>query len=672
MSDRDFLDLDEDLLDDGPDAPVGEWDDDLMDDFPADDPAAGDSSAAPTAAAATAAASGAKASKKKPKKAYRGRSRPGGGGAGIGILCFFLVLLAGLTLGSGLLTAVGGAPETLIDFSGFSDFKAIGDFQAHPINAFWLAAAVTLLAAITAGVAVSRRMRGLGDSSSSQNDILEAIRHLDPEKPESWEREELESDPDLAAATSSLLGHFNLQQAKLERYVGLEGELHRLEKALVDESLDDLQGNWESPAAGSLADQAVRLLQASADLGRDADRNQQAFSEQGPDLVAGLRDARSWQASTTDQVKQQGSGIERIFRRLGKFAEVAPAADDDLAPRRERLRQAIQAVRQELESLPARAGGDDQGADGSLGTLIERASRLAFQIAMEVARLGAKGERLLPLTQDLEELTTELRAMVDGNKGKADHDDPRDRILENVRGRLAELDPAVLEPTSDDDQSASIAELAPVAGEVAAGLANLTKNFAVQEQRLSQMLQLASLLTGVQADQGGDPGAAPGSGMLVDRFDPFASGSESDSGLVADPFATKSSSSIFSPDAAASEDFAHSNLPGQEETGVTPEAPAAPTAEPDPGFVPGNELVLDESPAATSAPSIEPVVEPSVEAAGDPVPPAPVDSPLPSDDEKVYDLSEFDALPMQDGQLAAEPAEERIYDLSEFGAVKIE
>ena len=52
----------------------------------------------------------------------------------------------------------------------------------------------------------------------SQDDILEAIRHLDPEKPDTWQREELQSDPDLAAATSSLLGHYNLQQAKLERY----------------------------------------------------------------------------------------------------------------------------------------------------------------------------------------------------------------------------------------------------------------------------------------------------------------------------------------------------------------------------------------------------------------------------------------------------------------------
>ena len=81
-------------------------------------------------------------------------------------------------------------------------------------------------------------------------------------------------------------------------------------------------------AVGSLADQILRLLQSRAELSRDADKNEQALSEQGPDLVAGLRDARSWQAVTLSQVKQQGSGVERIFRRLGKLAEASPAADD--------------------------------------------------------------------------------------------------------------------------------------------------------------------------------------------------------------------------------------------------------------------------------------------------------------------------------------------------------
>ena len=44
----------------------------------------------------------------------------------------------------------------------------------------------------------------------------------------------------------------------------------------------------------------------------------------------------------------------------------------------------------------------------SPGELVDRGSKLAFQIAMEVARLGPRGERLLPMTQALEELWKRL------------------------------------------------------------------------------------------------------------------------------------------------------------------------------------------------------------------------------------------------------------------------
>ncbi len=208
-----------------------------------------------------------------------------------------------------------------------------------------------------------------------------------------------------------------------------------------------------------------------------------------------------------------------------------------------------------------------------------------------------------------------------------------------------------------------------MAGEVAAGLANLSKNFSVQEQRLSQVLQLASALTGVQADDVGDPDAAPGSGMLVDRFDPFAAGAKPDSGLVADPFAATSEHSIFDPDAAQSSDFARTVVPGEDDQPVDPPTPVADVAPtPDPDLVTASDLLMDEAPAAP-APSL---LEPDLEAAGDPAPPVSADSPLPLEGEKVYDLSEFDALPLHDGQPAADSADERIYDLSDFGAVKIE
>jgi len=728
MSDRDFLDLDEELAEDGPDAPVGDWDAELLEDFPADDPAAADSpqadGAAASAPAATAAARKPAGGRTKGTVARRGRRQPRLH-RGTGVLCFLLVVLAGLTLGTGLLTATGGAPEALLDFGGFRDPLAIGDFSSHPVNAFWLAAGVVLIAGALAALSVERRLRDLRGCLLEQEGVLEAIRNLDPEAPESWRREELQSDPDLAAVTSGLLGHYNLQQAKLNRYVGLEGELHRLEKAIAEDSRVDLEGRWENPSVGSLADQAMRLLAAREQAADAGAARTEALSERGPDLVAGLRDARGWNGATLEQLNHQGAAVERLARGLARVAGSLPQ-DDDRGLRRERLRQALAAVREEIAALPARAVARSE-QHGGLGELIERASRLAFQIAMEVARLGAKGERLLPLTQDLEELTTELRGTVDQDRRQATDDDPRDRVLDNVRGRLADLDPELLQDGAGTEASGAVQGLAPAAREVAAGLAQLAKSFPAQAQRLGELLELASELTGIDV---GTAQAPAGDGLLVDRFDPFASSSQGSDSLVADPFASNSGNSIFAAPGDQPSEFAHTVLPGQEESLLQRDAADPAPAEPGPLVAPESSAggVLADSPFAIE-PHSEPLVadpglaesgpapaaapEPGALSldgpdpfaataplsgdtstvaagdgragladAGDPPPlvldgdpatpatePLSAAEPLPSAEERVYDLSEFDAVRVP---AAPEPAREgRIYELSELGAERI-
>jgi len=642
MKDQEFLDLSDDLLDDATDAPVGEWDSDLMDEFPEDDPAAQDFSDHPAPEsskedAKAKSSSGGKAKGDKAPKAKKRRKVRSGRAWGAGFFFFSLVLLAGLTLASGLMTAFGAAPESLLNFSGFNDPMTIGDFQAHPVNAFWLAVLVIVAAALVAALAVDRRLQGLTATVAAQDEVMEALRTLNPEDPESWKREELQNDPDMAAATSALLGHHNLQSAKLERYVGLEGELHRLEKAMSEDSTVDLNGSWENPSVGSLADQARRLLEARHELASNASERDQALEEQGPDLVAGIRDARSWNSGTLDKLNAQGASLENLTRHLAKLAEALPV-DADRARRRDRVRQALEAVRQEIESLPARNDQQSAAEDSSVNALVERASRLAFQIAMEVARLGTKGERLLPLTQDLEELTTELRGSAEQKRTEPGQEDPRDKVLTAVRGRLAELDPESLRPAGEEEAATDLSKLAPVASQAAAGLAQIFKSFNNQTERLSSLLGLATELTGVQADvvDSATMDPATGNSLLVERFDPFGAEKTPEGGLVADPFAS-AGESIFSAD-QDNRDFGSSVLPGQEESVLS-------SSEPEP--------------------EVPEVAEPLAAA-----PPIPEVEPLPLEDEKVYDLSEFDAEP-----LSAEPgvneAEDRIFDLKEFDAVRI-
>lgn len=640
MSDRLDLDLDAALPEDGPDCPVGEWDENLLDGFPEDDPAASDRPIAarnrPAASPAVAPTSPGKPSRSEPKSAPAPVRRRGrGSGFGLGLYAGFLLLLAAFVLGAGIITATGSAPETLLDFSGLRDWTTLGDFARFPANAFWLSLLVITLVAVLVAVGIGRRLRELRQTVLAQEELLAAVGALDPDVPDSWRQEVLVTDPELAAVTGNLLGHYHLQQAKLARYVGLEGELHRLEKAMADGNLVDLQDNWDNPCAGSLADQALRLISDLNDQANATAKQQEMVASQGPDLVAGLRDARSWQSSVLVQINHQGAVVERISRRLAKLAADLPAAEG--SHRRERLMQAVTAIREELAALPPRAAGRNGAEPGSLAALIERASRLAFQIAMEVARLGAKGERLLPLTQELEELTTELRAMGDRSRTPSGEEDPRERAIEKIRGRLGELDPQAVQIARDPDLKSALDELVPAAGESSAGLVKLSQYFGVQTARLKQLNALASELFGIEVDEQGDPEAAPGSGLIVERCDPFISSSQPPGGLVADPFAS-SGGSIFASPEVESREFAHCVLPGEEST-LFASLTDAPAAAP----------VLDSAPDLSADASSRP---------------------LSATAEKVYDLAEFDAqlLPADPEQAARE---EEVYDLSEFAAVRI-
>lgn len=674
MSDRLNLDidLDMDLDDTGPeeqqDAALAAWDEDLLEDFPADDPAAFDGlmkatdrsaglyretradrkgkTARPTKKAGKAKKAGksgktaqeqplALDSEKVAPQVYRLR-RKTGVGPGIGLFVGLLVILGGLMLGAGVLIATGSTPLAMLDFSGLQSVSALGDLDRHPVNAFWVSLLVVLLAASLATVGVGRRLKVLQERLARQTDLLAAVTALDPEVAESWRQEILLADADISAVTGNLLGHYHLQQAKLSRYVGLEGELHRLEKAMAEESLNDLQGNWENPGAGSLADQAARLVTDRNGKVKNAADRMQLLSSGGTDLASGLRDARVWQASSLDQVNQQGVIAERISRQLAKLAANS-GRNDDIGHRQERIIQAVSVVKDDLAALPEGSGGGCHPAEaGSMAAVTDRASRIAFQIAMEVARLGPKGERLLPLTQDLENLTTELRAQIDNYRNQEGDIEARDQFIDKLRGCFAELDTKGAHPSLFADLGEFLSELAPQACEGAAGLAKLSQHFGVQAARLKQLNELVCEMTGIEIEELDDRSLASESGLHVDRHDPFAAQSELPGGLVADPF-TSSRGSIFDATDTGDRDFAHQILPGKEDCLLGPS-----TAEPS---------VLDLSTLEDQA---ERLVEPG----------------LSLQEEKVYDLAEFGAQLLPSDPASDETAE-GVYDLSEFGAVRI-
>jgi hypothetical protein len=289
---------------------------------------------------------------------------------------------------------------------------------------------------------------------------------------------------------------------------------------------------------------------------------------------------------------------------------------------------------------------------------------------MEVARLVNKNERLLPMTRDLEELTTELRGVV-VSTGETEAPDRTFRVLENIRGRVAELAAAIAERSDDPSRNVQVVsdELTPAARQVAAALQQVSRGIGGQVQRLDQLLQLAATLTGIDVPSTAtaDPVVEPGNSLFVDRFDPFHAGRPGDApGIDADPFAN--SRSVFNPDEQDS-DFCQSTLPGINDNAAGSFAmPVSSVA--DLQLVTRSFENAAPSPAAHEVPDLGDVFA----AVTPPPEPAPTQCEVGEAvgetalEERVYELSEFDGVLVGVGE--AEDVD-HIHDLTEFNAERV-
>ena len=77
---------------------------------------------------------------------------------------------------------------------------------------------------------------------------------------EGWQDEDFTVMPDLANNLLTMKYTHERLLSKHTRTVGLDGELLRLEKALVNGERIDLTTKYDHPAAGRLADEALRLF----------------------------------------------------------------------------------------------------------------------------------------------------------------------------------------------------------------------------------------------------------------------------------------------------------------------------------------------------------------------------------------------------------------------------
>jgi hypothetical protein len=261
-----------------------------------------------------------------------------------------------------------------------------------------------------------------------------------------------------------------------------------------------------------------------------------------------------------------------------------------------------------------------------------------------VARLGPRGERLLPMSQSLEDLTTGFRKLADqvnntnGDAGNAQSFRSVHKKLETLAALITEDDQAPWRDLADE-----VPDFGPAAARISGKLTRMIDEFNQQEDRFVRIGSSFATMTGAYFDSNSiprkDSSEAPVPSLGIVRTEaPATDKGGMDSPAEMDPFSSSETPLMSTDDQPSDPDFSASVLPGLETQGPVLSS-ADETLEV--GSEEPNRFSLD------------------VDGSGD--------MSLPDDEEKVYDLGEFDAAPAT-VEPETEDADE-VFELSDFGAM---
>jgi len=574
------------------------------------------------------------------------KRRSGISAMGMGFLFAASIMVAGIGVGGAVLFAEGVNPASLWQPQEMLKIDQLLNFSEHPLNIIYMVSlGITFLALLG-----SYRMGKVAVESNSRTraaeEMLDRMCALRLDEQDAWRDEQFKAFPPAEEFAIKTLGAWRLQEARQKRLMGIEGEIHRLEKALAGDSRTDLTGRYDNPAVGRLVDEMLRHFDARDAAVKKAAEVEKRDEDAGQDILDSVHETCAWNWRARTRVEEGGIEATRLADALNILAsdvhETSTRSGDNTG-----VLDVLSGVRSDLTSLvkTSRKGGTTTEVHGELNDLVDRGSKLAFQIAMEVTRLGPRGERLLPMSKTLEDLTTDFRKAIDSlPAGEAD-DSPDNSAVSSVSAKLdtlEELFKAEME-TDHADLSGPISKAAPVAARLAEDLAGLAEDFNGQGDRLNEMGTAVADLSG----QTFEPESAPEPKSSLAEVEP----------LVLDRQEPKKTSRVTDADHEPFVDHSRGFTLDPEPVLETP-------------LSGDGETVYDQD---VEGASDEEVFE--LETFGAAPVEAPLDTPeaeLDSvDEEPVYDLDQFAAEPLETAAPGA-GAEETVYDLDAFGAAPMD
>ena len=551
-----------------------------------------------------------------------------------GMLPAACTLIVGTGLFSALTFLFKGNPTQLWDFSGLTSLNTLYDLNQHPQHVFFAVLASSVLLLGMVGYRLGSIIGDLKQRVASQGELLSRLTSLRLDNQDAWADPLFKMKPETESFTAEILGAWRHQESRLQRVVGLEGELHRLEKALSEDSREDLASKFDVPVVGMIADEVVQLHDARDAAQEELESWKARLGSKGHELMDHLQDARGWQRFTLDQLNLQGDAVQKAGAHL-TAAGSQLAGDPRFGWDPEAVRQLLQDLKADLAGRTGASGGAGAGVTSDLS---DRLAKLSFQIGMEVARLGNRGERLGPMAQTLEELTRTIRQQGgDGEAAAAGSTGISGGLLERLEEQLASLDKAAGRPQRNLPQL--VRKLGEAARDAAGNLVKIADSFEPQYERLDRIGQVCAELTGVQFDAAGasDHG---GPDLQLTQFDPFLKKEPEEDVAVIDPFLERQETVTVQGSALDPFQVSNNVLPGQEDVFASTDADPAETGLPGP-----EDKVYDL--AELGAKRID------------------------RNDERVYDLAEFGAVLISE-PLRKAAGDDRVYDLSEFGARRLD
>lgn len=526
---------------------------------------------------------------------------------GLGTLFAVSSLVSGLGLAGAVLFVGKLDPLSLWQPQGLSQVDQWFNFKDYPLNMLYILVVGVVVLSILGSWAVARSIKNARSRYELTAGLLNSLTSLRLDNEEAWQASELKADPKVAAFVVDTLGSWRLLSSRQKKNSGLEGEILRLQKALANKSREELVGQYDHPAVGKLADSMVELFDDQMAARSEVKELREKDRVQSEELISVLQDARSWNRSTGVKMGTHSSDLGKLAGRLeeiGNLVRQVSGGNDHS----EVIATLVQ-VGRELKT-PAPTAGFDK-----MNELVERGSKLAFQMAMEVARLGTRGERLLPMTQVLEELSTEFKlaaqTMIDGTGNPE---------MDRIQAHLAQVQKQLSKGPGETIGRLveTTVKLVPTVAQLSLGLAQDTQSFEHQDDRLTRLGETLADYSGAHFDpldfSAGNPDNSPAGDLNITQQDPFGKPEEMVPEM--DPFSSSSTPSLGLSSTPEDSGFLSSVTPGEEDS------------------------YQETEPA------------------------------LPPEEEKVYDLAEFGAIRMDEPN-ATSPQEEKVFDLSEFGAVTL-